>query len=986
MPLMLENGMSDAMQVDQLDVDDLFGDGVGVGVGLSLQTARPLSKQLRQRIDDLRTRGCCQTVAWSKSGVIASVSPDGMSLETRFLRSHPDDGDWGLSEPTKIDLITTHPSSPIVHLSWAGTASPELAVIDATGRVSVLTYSVNLNRPFLTRRWDADSLDEFHAVVGCYWLPLAPGPQGKQYYISHGPAVKEGVSYRYESSAVHAFGPCHPNSSKSALLCVSTNGAMKMYWAQNNNRIEESSIELESVNSSDDLVTHAALHSDKNLLWVVLATASRQLKVVRVQIKWGLPQSNSDNRPPPGSQSLNPSLQEKHVSISSWAPNGPTTSPLDSAMTQLTHLEILPSTMDPSGQAWAPLAILAVRTYLPTPNTPYQEPQSIVDKWEVVNDQAQNLHPAFEQLGSRRNSTSTGSAPAPMSHLKKCDSVAINKIIVGVHPLQFGKVICLVFSDGSSEYRDRFTLQEIYNETNLDRIMTLNQVGFTFQDDSHCLQAALSPTNCSLVKIQDDGKVKWSRLHYALGDIGNSVKDAQYAAVLAGLTVAASTATFHSINYDDILAVARPFADKPRFAYDWINEVVRMLKIPVDYSEDTHHDSLVRNAPLQMCLSILNHLGYKGMFQPRSFGGKFAMLALNARNIVILITIASNTPVTIREKLSPLDEHEVVDALAGCAKWCLDLLSWLTDSVFSLLDDAQFQALLTPQRFSELSAYLQSRSDVSLHFLLCSSTRGFLSAICRRILHLEILSNRAIDFYERRAHDPSSSQNQKVVQVALHKAYQKMQRVTSQSLIKTQEFDRLLTVLSTDIRAAYQTSFASLATTGHSSHNNKNQASGGKAVDAQMKAAQVRCELGMLLASNPPAPLLGVLTKFFNTDLRAYRAQTDPAKLFFGDFDLLEIDDDRRSLAARKAKGRFIDNFKRVELVGPPPAAKMGGEESGGGGGGGGRTQWRRCVRCSAVMEDASGSRPGYTFVLAQQRKCSCGGHWALLPRGALVS
>jgi mediator of RNA polymerase II transcription subunit 16, fungi type len=82
-----------------------------------------------------------------------------------------------------------------------------------------------------------------------------------------------------------------------------------------------------------------------------------------------------------------------------------------------------------------------------------------------------------------------------------------------------------------------------------------------------------------------------------------------------------------------------------------------MLKIPVNYSEESHHDSLVRNSSLQLCLSILGHLGFHGEFRPRSFGSKFAMLALNARNVVILITIASNTPSTIREKLSPLDEN-----------------------------------------------------------------------------------------------------------------------------------------------------------------------------------------------------------------------------------------------------------------------------------------------------------------------------------------
>ncbi|KAL0936566.1 mediator of rna polymerase ii transcription subunit 16 [Colletotrichum truncatum] len=970
MPLMLENGMNGAMQVDQLDVDDLFGDGVG----LSLQAARPPTKQLRQRIDELRTRGCCQGVAWSRSGAIASVSPDGRHLETRFLRSHPDDGDWGLSEPTKIELISTNPSSPIVHLAWASTASPELAVIDAAGRVSILTYSINLNRPFATRKWDHEPGDDLQAVVGCYWLSLAP--QSKQYYVCHGPAVKDGNSYRYESSFVHAYGPWHPNPSKSALLCVTASGNLKMFWAQNNNKIEETSLELESINSSDDLITHAALHSDKSSLWVVLATASKQLKVVRVGIHWGLPQSQSDNKPPPGSQSLNPTMQEKHVAISSWLPNGPTVSPTDSAMTQISHLEILPSTMDLTGQGWAPLVILAVRTYLPTPNTPYQETQSIIDKWEVINDQPQSLHPAFEQLGSRRNST--GSAPTPTSRLKKYDPVVINKIIIGVQTLQYGRVICLAFSDGSVEYRDRFTMQEIYNDINLDRVMTLNQVGFTFQDDSPCLQMAFSPTNCSLVKILDSGKVKWSKLHYPLGDIGNSNQDAQYSAVLAGLTVAASTAAFNNINHDDILAVARPYADKKRFTFDWINEIVRMLKIPVDYSEDTHHDSLVRNSSLQMCLSILNHLGYKGMFQPRSFGGKFAMLALNARNVVILITIASNTPVNIREKLSPLDEHEVVDALSGCAKWSLDLLSWLTDSLFALLDDEQFLAHLTPQRFSEMSAYLQSRSDVSLHLLLCSSTRGFLSAVCRRILHLEILSNRAIEFYERRAaianaNDPSAP-TPKGLHTVLYKAYQKMQRVTSSSLVKVQEFDRLLTVLNNDIRSAYQTSLASLA--------NKNPTGAqmtGKAVDAQIKNAQIHCELNMLLASSPPAAFFNVLSKFFNADLKSYRAQADPSKLFFADFDLLEIDDDRRSLAARKARGKYVDVFKRVELVGPPVKSAKEAEEAK-------APQWRRCVRCSAVMEDVSGSRPGFTFVLAQQRKCSCGGHWALLPRGALVS
>lgn len=52
----MDDGMAAPMQVDHLDVDDLFGDGVA----LALRSIRAPSKHLYQRVDELRTRGCCQ--------------------------------------------------------------------------------------------------------------------------------------------------------------------------------------------------------------------------------------------------------------------------------------------------------------------------------------------------------------------------------------------------------------------------------------------------------------------------------------------------------------------------------------------------------------------------------------------------------------------------------------------------------------------------------------------------------------------------------------------------------------------------------------------------------------------------------------------------------------------------------------------------------------------------------------------------------------
>ena len=174
MPLILDNPMAGAaMQVDLGDVDDLFGDAVP----MALQARAP-SSRFHERLDELRGRGSCRGIAWSKAGTIASIAPDGQSLELRYIRAHPKDASWGLSRSTPYAPWQSLPGGPIVHLSWAPTQSSELAVVDAVGRVLILTFNTNLNRPATYRRWDGDPIDDLHAVVGTYWLNTMPSHRG----------------------------------------------------------------------------------------------------------------------------------------------------------------------------------------------------------------------------------------------------------------------------------------------------------------------------------------------------------------------------------------------------------------------------------------------------------------------------------------------------------------------------------------------------------------------------------------------------------------------------------------------------------------------------------------------------------------------------------------------------------------------------------------------------------------------------------------
>lgn len=99
-------------------------------------------------------------------------------MELRFLRCHPEAATWDLSEPTLYPFPSATASNPIVHLAWAATHNPELAVVDLSGRVAILSFSMNLNRPFPSKKWDVDQVDSLDTVVGSYWLSLIP--QNKQ--------------------------------------------------------------------------------------------------------------------------------------------------------------------------------------------------------------------------------------------------------------------------------------------------------------------------------------------------------------------------------------------------------------------------------------------------------------------------------------------------------------------------------------------------------------------------------------------------------------------------------------------------------------------------------------------------------------------------------------------------------------------------------------------------------------------------------------
>lgn len=162
---------------------------------------------------------CLRSISCSKLGTIASIAPDGTHINLQCSRAHPSDASWELSEPTPCSIFSpTLPGGPIVHLAWSPAMNPELAVIDAYGRVCLLLFNNSLNKAsFITRKWDADTPDDLLSVVGCYWLPLFV-PPNRQVSCSSGPILHRAQTLTRFSSMLHTGQPFVRAESTSSIV------------------------------------------------------------------------------------------------------------------------------------------------------------------------------------------------------------------------------------------------------------------------------------------------------------------------------------------------------------------------------------------------------------------------------------------------------------------------------------------------------------------------------------------------------------------------------------------------------------------------------------------------------------------------------------------------------------------------------------------------------------------------------------------------
>ena len=317
---------------------------------------------------------------------------------------------------------------------------------------------------------------------------------------------------------------------------------------------------------------------------------------------------------------------------------------------------------------------------------------------------------------------------------------------------------------------------------------------------------------------------------------------------------------------------------------------------------------------------------------------------------------------------------EVINALAGSVRWTLDLMAWLTDTLLTLPSTLPAGMDLTKAdgfSISELHTHLRTKNGVSLHLLLSSSTRGFLTAICRRLTHLDYIARRAIMASANNSgtSTPNAQGTSPPTSItpALRNAYLHIATLTTNTILRIKTVETLLGALTNSIKDVYRTTLP----TSQPSDKSRNA-----------------FETKMLFGGQFPEAFKPVIVELFKKDglLEAVREDIEPAKLFFADFSLLEVDEDTTSLVRRQNLNKTMDCFRKNWLSNPKKVVKKDGEEGDSNGAGRQMARWRRCARCAAVIEDVLTERRALQWLIMQQRRCFCSGYWDTLGSGDTVA
>ncbi|KAF2145598.1 uncharacterized protein K452DRAFT_264768 [Aplosporella prunicola CBS 121167] len=873
---------------DDQYMEDLFNESGPIPISVAPSPLRGLS----QRLNELQESGCCQSISWSRSGCIASITRDGHGVNLRAFQRNPSDGKWALGDEVPLPIHTVHDEFPIVHVSW-GHLGVDLAVIDAAGRILIFTAEPALDRMRLSRDNFTDQETETGAIVGLHWLPVYP--QQHRYHMLWSADRDEG-KWQYRMTSHQWKEPHNPieGGSKAAFLCLTRGGTIRLLFQAEGNHWLDATAELEASNSAKDAFTHASFASDQeNSLLLVAHSESGTLHVFRVKINWNIPPNRQRIDPPPtpilevtalkSEENCLPLSTGFDAGGGSLEPNHRLSQPA-----QLTHLMFVPTGPEPGPHTGiSHPTVMAVFCHTPAAATSLmdqaqqsQQPFSILARWEL-RETRNSLHPAFEQLTAKKRSSNTGGQRQSLEFQRQPD-IVMNSVTLGIWSLDFHTKFAIFQSNGTTEFRDRYTMERMVADFNEEKVSSLIQAGFDFSKHEPALHLALSPSACIAALVQHDGTITLKNMEYGLGPLTSKENDPKISAAMSALVLQYSSASLQYSSTDDLFAIMPPDIDL---------DLARAFLIGTHYSTNVTADytaeelpqktlqQIFSNSLLRGSLSAQNLIG-TGTDGKRNLSAKLAWIALNLR------LTSWNLAMAVRTKPEALSQ-EAAKAITGPVKWTTDVMVYILDELIEL--SKRCKGHEGDREF--IQQKLQEMNSPAIFLLLCSYPRA-LFRVSRGPLQALL----------------SASQMQvRFAPTVLHRAtFNALLATVINSPVQPPPMAFMVQETDQAVRKVYAATQLSIE---------------------QRKAI----EREMLIKAEIPGLLMPVVTGLLTTVVDKVLDMVNPANVMFHDLRWLCLHEDGRSI--RWAQENTVDVLRKAVLS----------EKEG---------KRRRCTRCGNIMED----------------------------------
>ncbi|KAI5302229.1 hypothetical protein KEM56_000899 [Ascosphaera pollenicola] len=630
-------------------VDDLFGDPGGLDIPLDPSSAVPnmlstsfTRKGLAERIDALKSSGCTRKIAWSKQGILAYVSKDGLRVLIRYLQCNKADGQWRLSDEMRVlpvqETIGRPVGRPIVHISFSETGF-DLLLIDSSGGFHIFySNSVIMNVWSRTVVVPPDADSDTAQPVGFAWLSL------NRDIMAYEKAKMHDGHWIYPAHRQSPAGILQYNARPAAFLCITSLGYLKLLFQQPDLRWDKVTRELVKITYTDGILSHACVApAEGNGVLIVTFSTQGKVNIFRVHIKFLPAPAPADQPPNPATQRptplAQPQIQMTHVKshfisnifhplVPSAEEGKPPLQP--NVAYNITHFHLL-STL--SEGKFGDACLLAIFSAAQHDGPLGDRKPCVLTRWKLVTE-TETLHSSFDDVVHRE----AEAPPQPMMNLRRQEDIYFDHHVIDLHRDAAANVLTLVFDDGTITSYDLSTFSPVAEIGDSSTVTGLNNAGFYFPPVSSAMHCAFSTTGCLAATLDAESDVQLVYMKHDLLEGEEEPQDKEgLSRIVAALALEYARNCGSSHLSDDLIALARKIFKHQSTRLLFIREVYRAMPIIVDINDEKHNQFL-SNQFVPKCLGLQAAIGFKSLYEVREPSAIVGWIALNIRQVTIIFS------------------------------------------------------------------------------------------------------------------------------------------------------------------------------------------------------------------------------------------------------------------------------------------------------------------------------------------------------------